>query len=150
MGKKSKKVKIDYICPNCQQENLYQEIFSPSQEKMGKNSWIACQHCHTELALQGIESLQNEGILQKCLICGDTNLYVQRDFNRILGCLIIAISIALAYHTRGISLALAVVADFLLYHFLPEITICYRCSAVYREVLKNPAHQSFDPKIGEQ
>ncbi|RME50171.1 MAG: hypothetical protein D6795_10550, partial [Deltaproteobacteria bacterium] len=85
-----------------------------------------------------------------CLVCGAPDLYVQRDFDRRLGCLVILVAVALSYPTRGLSLIIAVFADYLLYHLLPEITICYRCHAVYRNVERNPSHAPFDPAVGEK
>jgi hypothetical protein len=43
-----------------------------------------------------------------------------------------------------------VVADGLLYKFLPDVTICYKCYAQYRQVTPNPDNQPFELGLAEK
>ena len=138
--------KLDYICPSCGEENRYTELDWKNRDPKA----LSCAHCATIHPLHDAETFWKTGFVGRCLVCDAPDLYVQRDFDRRLGCLVILVAVALSYHTWGLSLVLAVFADYLLYHLLPEITVCYRCHAIYRNVEKNPAHGAFDPAIGEK
>ena len=43
-----------------------------------------------------------------------------------------------------------VVADALLYRFLPDVTICYKCHAQYRQFAANPYNQPFELGLAEK
>ena len=74
----------------------------------------------------------------------------QRDFPRKLGLGIVIAGVALSYHTRFISLLVATALDVLLYYVLPEVTVCYRCGAVFRKVPLNPEHSKYNLGIQEK
>ncbi len=42
------------------------------------------------------------------------------------------------------------VADALLFKFLPDVTICYKCYAQYRQVTPNPDNQPFELGLAEK
>ena len=46
--------------------------------------------------------------------------------------------------------AVFVVADALLYKFLPDVTICYKCHAQYRQVTPNADNQAFELGLAEK
>jgi hypothetical protein len=55
-----------------------------------------------------------------------------------------AIGAALSPFTYGISLLVCLALDLVLYLLVRDATLCYRCSAIYRGVVRNPRHVAFD------
>lgn len=100
----------------------------------------------------------SEGLpVAACFLCGQADLYVQKDLNRRLGVFVILAGVGIAFwaYERGPALGMAVllgltVADVVAYAALPTITICYACGAIHRGFPRNPAHGPFDLHIGEK
>ena len=98
--------------------------------------------------------VRNGNIVTKCVCCGHDAFYVQRDFNRQVGMLIVALGIVISvyFFARGQPLyamgALAVTAlvDFLAYFLVGEVAVCYSCHAIYRGFQRNSQHEPFDLK----
>jgi hypothetical protein len=82
--------------------------------------------------------------IRQCLVCGCRHLYRQRDLNRALGCLLVAVGAALVPWTYGLSLVLLAVVDLALYYRLPEAVVCYRCDTVFRDARPTPRQAPFD------
>jgi hypothetical protein len=85
--------------------------------------------------------------LERCAACAVPALFVQRDFNRILGLAIVGVSALFAVKTRGLSLLAAALVDGVLYRTLPRITVCYACDAVHRGVPVHPEHGAYDHHV---
>jgi hypothetical protein len=107
-------------------------------------------------AVQGIAD--GGGRVQRCLVCPSTDLFVRKDFPQRLGVLIVAVGIigssiawyhAHLYWTFGILFATALV-DVLLYTFVGDALMCYRCQAQYRGVEEMDAHGTFDLETHER
>ncbi len=79
-----------------------------------------------------------------CPLCGCRHLYPQRDFNRALGCTLVAIGAALVPWTFGLSLLAFGLVDLWLYRRLQEVVVCYRCDTVYRDARPLPRQTEFD------
>jgi hypothetical protein len=79
-----------------------------------------------------------------CPLCGCRHLYPQRDFNRALGCTLVAIGAALVPWTFGLSLLAFGLFDLWLYRRLKEVVVCYRCDTVYRDARPLPRQTEFD------
>ena len=79
-----------------------------------------------------------------CPLCDCRHLYRQRDFNRGLGCLLVAIGAALVPWTYGLSLIALSVVDAVLYYRLPQAVVCYRCDTVYRDARPGPRQKEVD------
>jgi hypothetical protein len=110
-----------------------------------------CASCDAapRLELQG--TLVETRVIERCPACDGAQLYVQRDFNQRAGLTIVVIGAALAPFTPYYaSLFVAAAVDAVLYAWLPEITVCYRCQAHFRGFRRNPHHQAFDLHIAEQ
>ena len=100
-----------------------------------------------------------EAQLQKCPACGCRDLFIRKDFPQKLGLAIVVIAavafLVLAasrqrFWLGAIVLLAAVVADAVMYFFLPRITVCYRCRAEFRDRPINPAHQGFELGVAEK
>lgn len=107
---------------------------------------IFCPRCGTPARLA---FAAGSGMLQRCAACGSEALYVQRDFNRLLGLAIVVVAALFAVQTFGLSLLAAAVLDLMLFRLLPRITICYACDAVHRGLAVNPAHAAYDHHVEE-
>jgi hypothetical protein len=100
------------------------------------------------------------GELRCCPWCATTDLYVQKDFPHGLGLAIVVLGFVLStvfwYRYQPVA-ALAVLLataaiDVVLYYFVPDVTICYRCLGQCRGAGSNPGgrFQPFDLAIGER
>lgn len=87
--------------------------------------------------------------LARCPQCGYAYLYIRKDFNKLLGCAIIAVGALLSPKTMGISLAVCALIDAVLYKRLRNITACYICGTEFRDYAVNPAHKEFDLALDE-
>jgi hypothetical protein len=85
-----------------------------------------------------------ETTVDVCPLCGCRHLYPQRDFNRALGCTLVAIGAALVPWTFGLSLLAFGLVDLWLYRRLKEVVVCYRCDTVYRDARPLPRQTEFD------
>ena len=108
-----------------------------------------------KLAAERSLGLHTEGLAQGggptlCLACGHPELFSQRDFPRALGITIVVLAAVLAPATHYVSLAVAALADFLLYHVSRKVVVCYVCEAEHRGFPESPRHPSFDREIEER
>jgi hypothetical protein len=106
---------------------------------------VVCPNCGDAVALDltGWSSKNPESV-ERCLLCDCRHLYRQRDFNRALGCVLVAIGAALVPWTYGLSLVLLSGIDLLLYFRLRESVVCYRCDTVYRDARPGERQNEFD------
>lgn len=83
--------------------------------------------------------------LEACLACGCEELYRHRDFNQKVGLLIIVLG-AVAWLVTGSFWPMvgAAVLDLVLYFFLPDVAICYRCKAHHRDFSNIEELKAFD------
>jgi hypothetical protein len=117
-----------------------------------------CPLCHEPIRLRISERMLRDNVVDHCAVCDCNTVYVQKDFNRTLGVTIFAAGALLflvcAWKNRLVEGTLVwaafVVADALLYKFLPDVTICYKCYAQYRQVARNPDNQPFELGLAEK
>ena len=108
-------------------------------------SEVSCPNCGDCIAVdQTAWSEADERHIGTCLLCGCRHLYRQRDFNRALGCTLVAIGAVLVPWTYGLSLVLLAAIDLLLFYRLSESVVCYRCDTVYRDARPGPRQNEFD------
>ncbi len=89
--------------------------------------------------------------MERCFVCGNEEFYIQKDFNRELGLMIVlgsAIFVFLLmlviHHILGIICLLAVaLVDWFVYRLLANVTVCYLCQSIYRGFPLNPRHTGF-------
>lgn len=141
---------VRFRCPSCQQTNQLEVSEAHRQ--------MSCVHCGTAWSLDFSDSLIQTGMVDRCALCREDKLYVQRDFNRNLGLAIVMLAAIVSFWLYGRDqvvwsfgvLFAAVVADFVLYWILPYVTICYVCRAEYRITMKNPAHEAYELALAEK
>lgn len=79
-----------------------------------------------------------------CAACGSDALYVQKDFNRTTGLIMVGIGAVFVPWTWGLSLLAVTLIDVGLWFYLGDVTVCYSCRAVHRGFPINRAHGPFD------
>src|SRR5262245_61999539 len=73
--------RIIFKCRACNDEIMY----VPAQAGASR-----CPQCGKEMPVRPDESLLNLGVVQNCVSCGHDAFYVQKDFNRGLGLVVVA------------------------------------------------------------
>lgn len=96
-----------------------------------------------ELDLSGWSRAEPQRV-DRCPVCGCRHLYRQRDFNRGLGCLLVAVGAVLVPWTYGLSLVVLSLVDLALYYRLSEVVVCYRCDTVYRDARPSARQSPFE------
>jgi len=89
---------------------------------------LTCPHCSEH----GGNMNDPSAIFNHCSVCQCRQFYVSKDFNRVLGFLILAISIVLVPKTYGLSLPVCALIDWILYKRVPTLVNCYKCKAQFR------------------
>lgn len=95
---------------------------------------------------------------RRCLACGCTDLWRQKDFSQRLGVTIVAIgvilsTVAMAYMQPELSLGILMafaLADMVLYVVMRDCLVCYRCHARYRRVPNLEQIGTFDLEVNER
>jgi hypothetical protein len=142
-------VKIWFLCPHCHHELNFEDL---SQDA------APCPVCGQVIALRIPERARRDNVVEHCVICDCPKVYVQKDFNRTLGVSIFVAGAGLflicAWLNRLVEGTLIwaafVGADAWLYKYLPNVTICYKCHAQYRDYDENPANAAFELELAEK
>ncbi|MCA9024967.1 MAG: hypothetical protein KDA86_07120 [Planctomycetaceae bacterium] len=120
-------MKLQFRCPHCDAQN-----FRHRSEEFHR---INCESCGWERPVT--QPSADASQLSECLVCGNHDLWRQKDFPQSIGLTFVAAgatlsSIAWYYHrpvwALGILLAFAA-ADLVLFAIMPDVLVCYRCGA---------------------
>lgn len=117
-----------------------------------------CPGCGRGHPLRLTDPLRRANAIPHCVVCDCPKVYTQKDFNRTLGVGIFVAGAVVSLVLYGFDLiwqAMAVllgcaVVDAVLYKLLPEVTICYKCHAQYRQVNPHPANAPFELGLAEK
>ena len=90
--------------------------------------------------------------LPACAVCGNHELYKKKDFPHGLGMTILVLSCMAAtvtyarhqFYTTWAILIGSALFDGLLYLWVKDVIVCYRCLAHHRGVPPNPEHRPFE------
>lgn len=150
-------VKIYFRCPSCEYPGRC-ETPAPSQ-------WC-CPQCDHLLALAGsgkdepVPSSEQRGLSPpaSCLVCGNHELYKKKDFPHGLGIAIltlacIASTITYGLYDKWLTWAILIGSaafDGLLYLWVKDAIVCYRCHAVHRPVAPGSSVALFDLAVQER
>lgn len=122
---KTKKVSFD--CPHC-------EAFQTVEIKEPKNEiQFGCGYCKKNVALKDLD----QDPLEKCPACGNEELHQHKDFNKVIGIILLALGAILIPYTYSISFIVALAIDAILFPFCPWMQVCYNCKAELRGWKKN-------------
>ena len=141
-------MQLVHICPVCGIQD-YLEV----DEKTDR---IACLHCEWSRII-GSDEIRN-GKPEKCLACGCRDLWRQKDFPPKIGLTIVGLGALLstiAWADRRPVWALGILMgfalfDLLLYTFMKDVLVCYRCGARHRRSLPGEEHPRFNLETAER
>lgn len=107
--------------------------FCPECKKYGRviltdNMSVNCPHCQSQWAK--VEKVA--AIIERCPVCTCRQFYTDKDFNQVLGFVIMGIGIVLVPKTYGLSLPVFALIDWIIYKKVPRLIACYRCGSEYR------------------
>lgn len=119
---------------------------------------MECPRCRQHHRMIITDSMRKQRIVDRCAVCGGTEMFVRKDFPQRLGLIIIVIFGLLAIYYFRISvvkafgvLGCAVLLDLAIYFFIGgKVTTCYTCRAEYRKCNLNPTHEGFDLATSEK
>lgn len=140
-------VNISFICPYCEKSARLVLPLAAAPR---------CPACGRSLPWDNLPAPGQP--LTACCCCGCTDLYRQKDFPHGLGltllglaCLASVITYGLyeKWLTWGILIGTALF-DVLLYYWVGDVLVCYRCQARYRQVVGVERFPSFDLGIAER
>ncbi len=115
------------------------------------NGAIRCPRCGVEHRISPSDVLRQSNTVDRCTVCGGSELFLRKDFPQRLGLAVVLIcGLASIWFFRTnivVSwsiLAAAVLVDLVVYALVGRVTTCYVCRAEYRKCFPNPTHASFD------
>jgi hypothetical protein len=132
-------VNVCFNCPSCQEPVRIDAPFPAG--------W-RCPRCEHLRPIDG----DADPTVAGCAFCGNRELYKKKDFPHGLGLAILTLAclastVAYLYYqqwwTWGILIGSALF-DGLLYMWVKDVVVCYRCDAHYRATAPNPEHKPFE------
>jgi hypothetical protein len=117
-------------------------------------SVVGCPACGKQQEIRIPEPLEASRSITTCVVCGHSDFYIQKDFNRQLGLIIVGIGILSSTYFFNhrqpfyamASLVVMALVDLIIYFFVGFVTVCYSCHALYRGFARNADHEAFDLK----
>jgi hypothetical protein len=141
-------MQIIFQCPACEKRSLVRP--QPS------SAAVSCGHCDWSRDT-GATDFEGD-YCRRCRVCGCEDLWRQKDFPPALGLAFVATggllsTIAWAWHepiwALGILMVFALV-DGLLYTFMSDMLVCYRCRARHRKTELDENHIAFNLELNER
>ena len=140
-------MQVIYSCPLCEKTS--------AAEPVETGTLVQCMHCDWQ---KSVSSPFTDGQPGSCVICGCEDLWRQKDFPQFVGLLFVAVgaiisSIFWYYHepvfALGTLMGFALI-DLLLYTFMKDMLVCYRCRARHRRTNPQDEISGFDLEIAER
>ena len=126
---------VIFLCPACEAQIRARDL-EP-----------VCTACGARIRLSQGGGFPGGGPITRCAACRSEALFRAKDFNKNLGLAIVALGCIGFWWgaLTGIATLLALtVADRIVYHLRPEVTVCYACKSVYRDAALNPKHVPYE------
>lgn len=141
-------MQLSFTCPRCGRPGR-----AAPDDKAGA---IACRDCDWSRPVEADSVV--EGTPSRCLVCSCEDLWRQKDFPQRVGLAIVGLGILLstvAYAFWRPVLALGILmlfalVDLLLYTFMKDVLVCYRCGARHQSAGLDPEHPQFDLEVAER
>ena len=138
---------VRFACPTCERPGR----FDPRQDR----AW-ECPGCDHRMQPSGPEN--TDAPLAACAICGNVELYKKKGFPHWLGMTILAgaclafLVLNLVYQQWWGLLVLlgSAVIDGLLYLWVPDVVVCYRCGAHHSGLRSTEGYPPFELAVGER
>ena len=140
-------MKIYFACPQCGYPGQTDNAAAPV--------WH-CPRCEHLLSLEAPND--TSAIPTCCQVCGNGELYKKKDFPHALGLAIltfacIASTITYGLYDKWLTWAILIGSaafDGLLYLWVKDVVVCYRCQAHHRGIAPGSAVPAFNLAIGER
>jgi hypothetical protein len=137
-------VNVRFACPICD---------CPGRAELGSPGEWHCPACD-----HGLRLAEPDPGLTACVVCGNHELYKKKDFPHGLGLTVLALAFLFSTITYGLYakwltwtiLIGSAAFDGLLYLWVKDVLVCYRCNAHYRGFVSQDHHRPFDLGIGER
>ncbi len=120
-------------------------------------SAMKCPRCGVEHPIALTEPMRANERVDKCAVCGGTEMFVRKEFPQRFGVAVVLIFGVAALYYFTVSLAIAwcilagaIVIDVVVYALIGRVTSCYACRAEYRKCQLNPKHEGFDLAASEK
>jgi hypothetical protein len=138
-------MKMRIQCPECHHWTV--------TERVDEANW-PCAGCGFRI----IAASAAVADMERCRVCGNQELYVQKDFPHWLGMSILVAACAASIITYAMHWIVATwtiligsaVLDGVLYLAMGSVTVCYRCRTHHRGFPPNEKHGPFNLAIGEK
>lgn len=139
---------VIFECPNCQRR----QKVAPDPS----NGPVWCDECQWKRD-EGVGDFSGDH-LGRCRICGCEDLWRQKDFPPALGLALVATAatlscVAYAFYHHIMALGILMVAaliDMVLYSWMGDMLVCYRCGARHRQTTMDEKHPRFDLETAER
>lgn len=106
---------------------------------------VTCRACGNDMPLSGSETLERGRPVERCVLCGRKEFYVESDFPARIGCAVVVACIVAFLITENLWILIgAALVNFALMVVLPKRTICYQCLTEYHGTARDPAHAEYD------
>jgi hypothetical protein len=113
-----------------------------------------CVNCDQQLDLPAAV----DPALPTCLVCHNSELYRKKDFPHTLGMAILVVACAVTFVTYGYYqwwltwgiLIGTALFDGLLYWWVGDVVVCYRCNAHHRGLPPTTGHPPFELGVAER
>lgn len=123
---------VTLYCPSCSAALPVAAADAPER--------IRCGRCGRELGLDWTPAVRRDEAVDRCPLCRGTEVYGRKDFNPRTGLTVVIAGalISAAFYWYGQDLvaygilAGAALIDLMVYQWLGEVTVCYRCHAEFR------------------
>jgi hypothetical protein len=148
-------MQLSYQCPACGHANYSDELHPGSS--------LTCRSCawsrHVSDTVEPAGGCARADLCSThCLVCGNHDLWRQKDFPQGLGLALVALgavlsSIAWYFHwpktALGILMAFAL-ADMVVFAVMPDVLVCYRCRARHHRARPPADHPGFNHELAER
>lgn len=143
-------MQLVFQCPKCDAAN-YRDVSAEQRS-------VKCSECEWQREIPSADIVADHDRPQRCLSCGNPDLWRQKDFPQGLGLLLVVTGATLAtiawaayepLYAFGILLVFAAL-DMLLFVFMQDVLVCYRCRSRHRKADLGEDYPRFDLELAER
>ena len=138
---------VRFACPRCQRTT--RQSLEPGRQ-------IRCDGCDWTRPVSSSEFTGARP--NRCLVCGCTDLWKQKDFPKRVGVLFVVLAavgstVCIAQYRPAAAFAVLLgfaLVDLLLYTLMPDVLVCYRCETRFQDLERQREHPRFNLETAER
>jgi uncharacterized protein (DUF983 family) len=142
-------VNVRFACPICETPGS-----ATIEGEAGEPVTWQCPRCEHRVELPRVV----DPALPACVVCGNKELYKRKDFPHTLGLTILVLAflastVAYFFYNNHLTWAILLISagfDGLLYLWVKDVIVCYRCHAHHRGITPTEQHAPFELTIHER